>query len=57
MKTKEDKLPYGHPSTLRDAPLGHKCKGFAKSFEHSDMALSKEQKKWLKTAKKSRAWM
>lgn len=57
MKPQPQKLPYGHPSTLRDAEGGHKCKGFNRAFEHSNMELTPEQKQWLESALKSQPWM
>lgn len=58
MKQKQDKLPYGHPLTIRDMPKGYPCKGFARAWEYSDMALSKQQELWVRlTARKSHAWM
>lgn len=51
MNTKtNNKLPYGHPSTLRDAPGGHQCKGFLRDKDTGKMELSEPQKKWLRRA-------
>lgn len=53
MKTTQIKpLPYGHPSTLRDVPGGHPCKGWPASQDgYARHELTPIQKEWLRMSK------
>lgn len=49
----QSKLPYGHPSTLREAPPeGFHCKGSAMTFTNtSDSSMTAKQVAWMKEHK------
>lgn len=52
MKTTPQTLPYGHPSTLRDAPGGHECKGnYRLSGFNTDMEYHPRQEAWMQENK------